>query len=190
MGLVFTVSGTRSREEIIDEIRSLRPADWARLKLISNRYSRAIIPAEDLLQEAFARALDERKCPRQVDIVRFLAEVMRSIAHDEYRKLANHPFLVHTNANTTRDTTCDLRDPTAPVEDRVIQAEYKRHARKRLLAIFEDDLVAQEVLKRLMDEQTAREIRESIGLSQTAYNSKRKKIRRRIKKLHPEGFTP
>jgi hypothetical protein len=57
------------------------PQQARSLGKVAARYAYALT-AEDLLQEAFRRALEEngRNCPGHVDVVRFLAEVMRSIA--------------------------------------------------------------------------------------------------------------
>src|ERR1700683_5196453 len=50
--------------------------------------------AQDLLQQAFERALDgSRNCPADVDVVRFLAETMHSIASDDAKTGLRHPEL-------------------------------------------------------------------------------------------------
>jgi DNA-directed RNA polymerase specialized sigma24 family protein len=76
-------AAVRSRDEIADAIRSFTPAQWARLRLVAKKYAwRCKLDPEDLLQEAFRRAWEERdgrKCPVHVDVVKFLAEAMRSI---------------------------------------------------------------------------------------------------------------
>jgi DNA-directed RNA polymerase specialized sigma24 family protein len=67
----------RSREEIAEAIRDLSPAGWARLKKVARRYAAGRpMTVDDLLQEGYARALDGRVCPHDVDVVRFLAEAM------------------------------------------------------------------------------------------------------------------
>jgi DNA-directed RNA polymerase specialized sigma24 family protein len=88
-------STVRTHEEIADAIRALTLAQWTRLRKVAARYAYALT-AEDLLQEAFRRALEEngRNCPGHVDVVRFLAEVMRSIAHGEMEKAKSGPVLV------------------------------------------------------------------------------------------------
>jgi hypothetical protein len=88
----------RNRDEIASAIRSLTPAQWARLRKVSLRYGRDHIAPDDLLQEALRRAIDNdghgRNCPCDIDVVKFLAEAMRSIAHGEYEKMRNVPKLV------------------------------------------------------------------------------------------------
>jgi hypothetical protein len=90
-----TPIATLSRAEIEDAIRALSPVDWARLRLVAARYaSGRRLDAKDLLQEALLRSLDGRNCPRHVDVVRFLAEAMRSIADGESEKVANRLVVV------------------------------------------------------------------------------------------------
>src|SRR5262249_43655583 len=70
--------------EIKRAIEALPPAAWLRLHRVARALCRDTgIEADDLLQEAFQRALDgSRQCPRRVDVVRFLAASMRSISSD------------------------------------------------------------------------------------------------------------
>ena len=85
----------RSREEIVSLINGLAPVDWARLRLISAKFAIGRpIEAADLLQEALARSIDGRVCPIHVDIIRFLAQAMRSIAHGEAEKVVTGPHRV------------------------------------------------------------------------------------------------
>src|SRR6266545_1988062 len=90
------VVAVRSREEIESAIDALTPADWVRLEkiayLIARRYAHiSRVEPQDLRQEALIRALDTRNCPTNVDIIRFLAEAMRSIAHGELEKTQSRP---------------------------------------------------------------------------------------------------
>ena len=90
------VSSTLSRDEIEKAIRSLSDADSIRLQKVARYYChrRSHHHPDDLLQEAFERAIDgSRNCPRHVDIVRFLAQAMRSIASDTTKALHKQPRL-------------------------------------------------------------------------------------------------
>jgi hypothetical protein len=67
------VCSTLSRDEIEEAIRSLPDADWIRLHKAARFYGqrRRHLHPDDLLQEAFARAIDgSRNCPRNVDATR------------------------------------------------------------------------------------------------------------------------
>jgi DNA-directed RNA polymerase specialized sigma24 family protein len=85
----------RSSDEIVAAIRGFTDAQWARLRMVAEKYARkyarlCALEAEELLQEAFCRALaEDRRCPSHVDPVKFLAEVIRSIADGEINKVEN-----------------------------------------------------------------------------------------------------
>ena len=70
---------TRSRDDIGKAVGELTPAEWIRLRKSAAFWAIGRpIAAKDLLQEAFARAMDSRACPTDVGIVKFLAQTMRS----------------------------------------------------------------------------------------------------------------
>jgi len=184
----------RSRDEIASAIRGLTPAQWARLRKVANRYAfgRPIEP-NDLLQEAFARALDEngRKCPADVEVVKFLAEAMRSIAHGEAEKVENRPMLVPIASHSDQeDGTTDPPDPALSVEEWLVRDQDAAVIRRDLLALFDDDPQARDIVEGTMEGLNADELRELTSLDKTAYDSKRKLIRRRIDKKYPEGWRP
>jgi hypothetical protein len=87
------VRSIRSREEIDETLRTLPDAGWVRLRKVATALcSGRSLDAEDLLQEAFTRALNgSRKCPVHVDVIAFLAEAMHSIASDAAKAWARHP---------------------------------------------------------------------------------------------------
>jgi RNA polymerase sigma-70 factor (ECF subfamily) len=181
----------RSRAEIVEAIRSLSAADWVRLKKIAAYYARPAIPAPDLLQEAFVRALDgSRVCPAHVDAVRFLAEAMRSIANGEQDKADRRPTLVPIEGGSDVTAAMNFPDPTPGAEFLIAQAEQEARMRADLLALFDDDLAAKDIVEGTMEGMTAEDLRELTGLDKTAYASKRKLIRRRIDKNYPEGWQP
>ena len=137
------------------------------------------------------RAAESRTCPSHIDVVRFLAGTMRSIAHDESEKCAHRLVLVPF------DTTSELPaealatpDPVPVAETSMIAEEDAARVRRAVLALFDDDFQAQQIAKGIMEEITAEELRELTGLSSTAYNSKRRLIRRRIDKAFPRGWKP
>jgi RNA polymerase sigma-70 factor (ECF subfamily) len=186
-------AATRSRDEIASAVRTLTAADWARLKLVARKYAagRPIEP-DDLLQEAMARAIDSRACPVHVDVVKFLAEAMRSIAHGEGEK-AEHKLVLVPVPKTGGDyppEALGAPDPAPSAEANLISEENAAGIRKALLALFDDDPQARDIVEGTMEDMTAEELRELTDLSQTAYDSKRRLIRRRIDKAYPQGWKP
>ena len=185
----------RSRDEIAAAIRSLTHADLARLKMVARKYSfgRPIEP-EDLVQEAYLRALDSRACPAHIDVVKFLAEAMRSIAHSEAEKTQHKLALVPIDREGgPNKQALSVPDEANDAEAQMLAAEQAERCvatHTAIIALFEDDPNAQLVLEGMMEDMTAEEIRELTGLDKTGYDSKRKLIRRRIDTKFPEGWTP
>lgn len=189
------VAALRSRDEIAAAIRSFTPADLARLKMVARKYSfgRPIEP-DDLLQEAYMRALDSRACPAHVDVIKFLAEAMRSIAHGEAEKVEHKAtFVPIATTGGSEDEACSVPDGADDAETKIMttqRAERSIAVHAAIVALFDDDSTAKLVLEGMMEEMTVEEVRELTGLDKTAYDSKRKLIRRRIDKEYPEGFKP
>jgi len=146
-----------------------------------------------LLQEAFRRALecDGRQCPAHVDVVKFLAEAMRSIAHGEAGKteylVTIVPIIQHGDGQ--EKGVVDPEDSCLNAEDDVAY-EQNMCIRVAMLALFKDDPVARDLLEGIMEDFDADELRELTGLDKTAYASKRRLIRRTIDKHYPGGWKP
>ena len=183
-------AAARSRDEIVAAIQGFSAADWARLKKVARRFAagRPIEP-EDLLQEAFARALDSRACPPHVDVVKFLAEAMRSIAHGEAEKV-EHRFVLVARAVDEFPEALDVRDRMPSAEETLLSEESASAIRSAILSLFDDDAQARDIVEGTMEDMKAEELRELTGLDVTAYDFKRKRIRRRIDKAYPRGWKP
>lgn len=186
------VAAFRSRDEIATAIRSLTPADLVRLKLVAKKYTfgRPTKP-DDLLQEAYLRGLNSRVCPAHVDVVKFLAEAMRSIAHGEAEKVAQKATFVPIAVTDGEATS--VQDETDDAEAQMIAAQWADQCvgtHTAIIALFEDDPIAKLVLEGVMEELTVDEMRDLTGLDKIAYDSKRKLIRRRIDKQYPGGWKP
>jgi DNA-directed RNA polymerase specialized sigma24 family protein len=193
---ILTVADTskpaKSRAEVADAIRSLSPAQWLRLKKVANLYSYfgRLMEAEDLLQEAFRRALDgARNCPVDVDIVRFLVKAMQSIANTEYKGTKRRPQSVPLLAPGEPDMCeVDPEDQTPNAEERLAaDGDSNDDRKKKIIDLFADDTEAQVIVEGIMAEGVRGEdLRALTDLDPTAYQSKRRLIRRRIEKLVTE----
>jgi len=182
-------AAVRSHDEIADAIRAFTPAQSARLRTVALIFNYAM-PADDLLQEAFARALDDdgRQCPVDVDVVKFLLGVMRSIASDEYEKAKLRPAHVAVIGLGDPLGGVDPPDPTIGIDDWLAREQHAARRRQEVLALFEDDPVARDILEGRMAEMSVEELKELTGLDATGYDSKLKLIRRRIDKKFPKGW--
>lgn len=183
-----------SRDEIEEALRSLPPAGWIRLHKAARYFCRRRrhLDPDDLLQEAFARALDaSRNCPRNVDVVRFVAQAMRSIASDTMKALAGQPEthavpLIGDDDRLTFDPP-DCR-PTA--EERLANAQEVEEIKRAILLLFVDDPTAQIIVEAFMEGTDGEELRALTDLTKIAFASKRRLIRRRIDKAFPDGWKP
>jgi hypothetical protein len=182
------VAIVRSRDEIVEAIRAFSQADWARLNLVAKKYAYChTLSDQDLLCEALDRALKEeggRKCPTSVDVVKFLAEAMRSIASGESEKIDKFRFVAVANHGNQIVEQVELRDCSPNPEEVLIAKQDEADILKAALAPFDDDQAARDIVEGTLAGLNGQELRELIGLDQTAYDSKRKLVRRRIDKTY------
>jgi DNA-directed RNA polymerase specialized sigma24 family protein len=174
-------------------IRALTDAQWARLRKASGYFSWiSNLGADDLLQEAFCRALaDGRHCPTNVDIVRFLVQAMRSIANGEGDKPENKNEPVPlVQPGTPVIGAVDLEDSADSQEETMIAVEKAEATRQAFLGLFPDDSQARDLVDGILAGYEGAELRALTDLTETNYASKRRFMRRTIDKHYPEGKKP
>jgi len=173
-----------SPEEFDEQLRGLSAAACHRLDKIARVYAaRCGLGADDLLQEAVTRVFEgSRHCPRQVAVVPFLAQVMRSLCSDENKAQDRKPEHLHLSG--LEESGFELPD-TSKSPEKLWQS---RQRVAELFALFQDDELAVDIIEYIAAGYTAEEIRKDLGLDQTTYDSKRRFIRRRIDRhLRREG---
>jgi DNA-directed RNA polymerase specialized sigma24 family protein len=179
--------------EIRSTIEALPRAGWLRLHKVARALCRHTgTEPQDLLQEAFSRALDgARQCPRHVDILRFLAGVMRSIASDWSKARRRRPEVsLVAPSGAVEEVVVRVRDPQPDPDELLAQAQETDGMRQAVLDLFADDLVARTLLEGIMDGKQGGDLRSLTGLSKAAFASKRRLIRRRIDKAFPRELRP
>jgi DNA-directed RNA polymerase specialized sigma24 family protein len=180
----------RSRDEIAALIRALTDAQWIRLRKVWAYF--AWVPnlsGEDLLQEAFCRALaGSRKCPKDVDLVRFLVEAMRSIANGEVEKVENQIDVVPVvQPGALVEGAEDVKESKESQEETMIAAESEEAMRQTLLGLFPNDPQARDLVDGILVGYEGEELHALTDLDQKGYASKRRFMRRTIDKHHPRG---
>lgn len=177
-----------SDAEVEEAIASIPDAGWHRLHKVARLYSKGVLDPKDLLHEAFLRALDGRRtCPRNVDIVRFLAETIRSLASNCFKSSDRHPEL-HIVEEVVREDEEDNDCGPTNIEQNMISDQEAERLRNAILSLFIDDEAAQIIVEGDMDGMPREELCELTGLHGQAYDSKRRLIRRRIERAFPEGW--
>src|SRR5215468_2588466 len=157
---------TYSPTEVSQAIRYLSTEQKTLLVKIAKAYVwKTSCGYEDLIQEALARVLEgKRAWPRDLPIVVFLRGVMRSIASDW---------------------------PPERYDDavRVDEIGYVNHSAaaridaQKMLALFDDDPIAQKIFVAMLEGAKGEELRALSGLAQKDYETKRTKMRRRLEKM-------
>jgi DNA-directed RNA polymerase specialized sigma24 family protein len=147
-------------------IRTLSVADKTALMKLARLYAKKTpYDHEDLLQEALCRVLaGVRAWPRDVAALPFLWGVVRSIASEWKREFIEHD-------PDAADVAGEERRAIAALD--VV----------KVLALFDDDPVAQTIVRGMMEGARGEELQRMSGLDRTDYESKRTKIRRRLEKL-------
>jgi RNA polymerase sigma-70 factor (ECF subfamily) len=155
-----------SPAEVVETIRSLGDGEKSALVKIARAYAgKTPYNAEDLIQEAFTRVLEGRRAwPRDVPVVLFLGGVVRSIAWEWRAEPPNR-------GPDGGDAGAEERSAIARIDA------------GKIVALFEDDPLAQRIVVGWMEGMRGEELERVSGLSKTDYESKRRKIRRRIEKL-------
>ena len=172
-----------SEAEVRSGINSLTAGERTKLIKIARSYGRISFEEPDeLVHEAMCRILDgTRKWPRDLEKLRFLAGVIKSIAGDRKRTLRQAlertvPLNEEREVGEARRGLMDYEG----TEARGIRAKLDV---KRIMTHFDDDPTAQKMLMDMADGTRGEDLEQASGLSPTEYESKRKKIRRRIEKL-------
>jgi hypothetical protein len=152
--------------EISQVIGSLTAAQKTALLKIAKAYAwKTRYGHEDLIQEALTRVLEgKRAWPRRLPPVVFLRGVMRSIASDW------GPEGVDDSVDVD-DIGYVNHSATARIDVR------------KMLALFDDDPVAQKIFIAMLAGARGEELRELSGLSAKDYETKRTKMRRRLERM-------
>lgn len=148
------------------------------------------IDDEDLLQEAFRRALDgSRKCPRTVDVVRFLCEAIRSIADGEHDKTDRKPVHLPLDVESgERRDDHQMRSIFSNPEDHVRSEEAVSKLQDDLLTLMQDE-AAKMILMGIMEGLSGDDLCDLAGIDKKTLATKRRYIRRRITAAYPNGWT-
>jgi RNA polymerase sigma-70 factor (ECF subfamily) len=152
-------------------IRTLSDADLLRLRALASLRARGLVGGitwSDLLHEAIVRALDgSRHWPPNVPLVAFLAGIMRSLRDEHWQRARREVRMAATAGEATQ-----AADP-----ERVYAATQTLAAIDRL---FADDAIALKIVAGLAHGLAADEIRRLYGLSETEYDTARRRIRRAL----------
>ena len=178
--------------ELRSALEALRPIDLVRLQKKANALAPGTgMEPDDLLQEALGRALEEnsgRNCPRDVNPVTFLGNVIRSIASHAREEWAQETPIGATEDDED-DPIVDAPDPAPSPEEAVIGRLDHGQTVARIEAMFEGDPKAQAIIIGNMEGWSPNETREMEPMSDKEYAAARKRVRRALLREFPKGPT-
>jgi hypothetical protein len=179
-------------EEVLAALDRLTPLELARLSGIERGHLAGTDFGDgELLQEAMDAALfEEKKCPRTVPFLAFLAQSMRNIAGRRRVALAWQVPPEDAKTGDGKDKS-PLRDPTPNAEDVMIKAEQNRRASEvwaKLGPQYSADEEMSMVLLGWEDDMRGEKLRDFVGVDQARLDYVIKKIRRIARRAYPKGW--
>ena len=176
-----------SENEVRDALEALSSADHLRLGVAAQRLCAGTgLTGADLLNEAVCRLLTgNRSCKRTLPIVVLLYGAMRSIAWSSRERAKADPVALGA---TGTDGLSDRPQPGRTIETLLVdQADYEQRL-AALERLFADDEEAFLVVMADADGTPTSQVREQLGLTEAAFATVRKRIRRAINKAYPGGW--
>jgi DNA-directed RNA polymerase specialized sigma24 family protein len=174
---------------------SFEAADLLRLNAAGRYFGwKCQTDGAELLGEAVVRALNgTRRCPRHVAATTFLIGVMKSLASEIIEKRGADPLSRIVADDTFSPDGLLASEPTpAPNPEDALAIKEAEEGMAALVmeieSLFADDAEALTILRGEMNGLSAEEIREDGAIKEIAYNSARRRIRRRIDKAYPNGW--
>jgi DNA-directed RNA polymerase specialized sigma24 family protein len=173
-----------STQEVVLALHQLSPPDLLRLRQIAGM--RAIgLPSmdwEDLLHEAIARLLaGARPWPKAVPFVAFVAQIIRSVAGDEWRRIGRLPVVPESQMDT--GVSDEPGGALAGIAVQHISPERELIAQatlEEIRALFADDAHAHQILVGMALGLDPSEIQNNSGMSATQYATAQRRIRRQV----------
>lgn len=180
-----------SPAELREAVGGLSDADHYRLRkkvAVFLAGSRGMDP-DDLFHSAIIRALGgSRKCPRNVKIMVFLANIMKSIVFAYWKSTDVRRT---DRGAAAEDKIALLEDPAAAnAEVDLIATDLRKKQVDVLFKLFEDDEDATLFLMARMETESMSETAAACGFDSTKADTVRRRIRRKVEQEYPEGLRP
>jgi DNA-directed RNA polymerase specialized sigma24 family protein len=175
-------------DEVVAAFDSLSPDDKLKLGAIEGIKRRETgFGRGQLLHEAFCQVvLGKRRCPRDVPLMAFLVQTMRSLAsHDrERRRKIGSLDAVPREGLAMPAATSANQTPEAAAAN-----VHSRDIVEAIFNIFDGDEKAQLVVMAWAEGCRGAALREATDLNQAGVDYAAKRIRKKMKALYPNGWT-
>lgn len=161
-------------------IVGLSTADKLRIERFARLRAVSLGPVEwqDLLQEAIGRILSgSRRWPPSVPMVAFLQQTIRSVAHEERRRLIKRLELRESQLGPSDAGTLYQHQDDGPDALRALGAKEQL---REILEAFKGDREVLLLIDGLAGGETALETQARAGFTSLAYDAARKRFRRKL----------
>jgi DNA-directed RNA polymerase specialized sigma24 family protein len=177
-----------SPEEVVERIDALSADELQRLwKIERRRISGTDFGERMLFQEAVCQAiLGERRCPRGVSFVAFLAQSMRSVASHRRDRLSRQ-VPVNDDSVPQRKAGVRLATDQLDPEQTLIESEADDIVKVVMDLLVGDD-EAQLTIMAIVDGKKGKELRDELGIDQSRFDYIMKRIKRAAAKRYPKGW--
>ena len=170
-------------------LTALTSADHARLGRIAQLRAHGLpgLGWEDLLNDAIERLLSgARRWPKDVPILVFLREVIRSLVSEAWRRHNQAAILTlpGQRAEGEGDLLASLPDPSPDPEQAMLARDLLSH----VMAAFRDDPAVQGIIVGMAEGLNGEELRQTLRLSALEYETCRRRLRRGLARHFPEGL--
>ncbi len=172
-----------SQKEIAHALRNLTDADIRRLERIAHIRIIGLndLDWQDLFHDAVVRLLDgTRRWPKDISMVVFLRETMRSIASEHWRRKNNAPVLSEAQLPRFDDIEHHILesapDPITNPERQMLATE----ALAKIEEVFQGDPEAMHVIIGMAVGESPNEIQEKAQMSSKRYATTQRRIRRKL----------
>ena len=178
-------------EECAEALRQLTDAELQRLQQLARVRVIGLEALDwgDLLNEAIARMLGgSRRWPRDVSLVVFLRETMRSIASEHWQRLERSVVMaesetIRVGGEAGHGAVDMAPDMSMEPEARSLAAE----TLTRIEVLFDGDEEALQVIAGMASGKSPSEIQQETCMNVTRYASTQRRIRRRLVSEFREG---
>jgi DNA-directed RNA polymerase specialized sigma24 family protein len=175
-------------EEVLERLDSLTAGELRKLRLIEERRLAGTDFSPSMLyQEAVCQVvLGERRCPREVPLVAFLAQSMRSVASHRRKALSRQVPTSRTDGAgnlVVLQIAADQLDP----EETLIERE-AADVVVEIHKLLDGDDEARLTIMAIVDGKKGKELRDELGVTQAGFDYIMKRIRRAVAKKYPKGW--
>ncbi len=169
-------------KQIIQQLSDIEILKLGQIARIYTNRSSCLLDSDELLNQAIiAIASGKRKFPREVPLLAFFAETMRSIAFNEKRK-ASRKFIVVSD-DPTNDPILNEPDKTISVENEAIA----NGEIEEIYNLFKSDDDVTLLLMAKYEGLNPSEICNINKWDRTKYNTIQKRLRRTLNRRFPNG---